>query len=153
MRWYTSLKHLANGVDPLDYCRIHPSRGSFQQQMDLVRGMLSRHSPRGSTPLARWLSEVYQRIDQDKRIFCENGQQVFVSILTDGQPDGGKQPMIRQMRRLVSQLPVCIVIRLCTDEEDVVEFYNGAYGGLRGDTGLLLRYLLLFVLQFYSMST
>jgi hypothetical protein len=96
---------------------------------------------------------VYQRIDQDKRIFCENGQQVFVSILTDGQPDGGKQPMIRQMRRLVSQLPVCIVIRLCTDEEDVVEFYNGAYGGLRGDTGLLLRYLLLFVLQFYSMST
>ena len=32
----------------VDYCRIHPSRGSYQQQMDLVRGMSVSQSVRQS---------------------------------------------------------------------------------------------------------
>lgn len=89
--------------------------------------MLSRHSSRGSTPLARSLNEVYHSIDQEKEVLLSQGQQVFICMMTDGLPNQ-KSAMIMQMRRLVSQLPVSMIIRLCTDEEDVMQFYNDLDG-------------------------
>lgn len=57
----------------------------------------------------------------------ETSEQVFVCMMTDGKPND-KSQTVTQMRRLVSQLPVSIIIRLCTDEKEVMEFYNDLDG-------------------------
>jgi len=33
--------------------------------------------------------------------------------------------MVHELRKLCTELPLFVVIRLCTSEEDVVDFYNG----------------------------
>jgi hypothetical protein len=52
------------------------------------------------------------------------GQKVAVTICTDGIPsDSSRTVFIQQLRRL-DQLPAVLVIRMCTDEKEVVDFYN-----------------------------
>ena len=65
------------------------------------------------------------------------GQRVSISIFTDGLPSdpsgkGGPQQnneFVDALRTLEG-LPVWLVIRLCTDEESVVDFYNELDGQL-----------------------
>ena len=60
-----------------------------------------------------------------------NGQKVVIVIATDGLPTdergyGGPQHSQEfvEALRLLEGLPVWVVVRLCTDEDEVVEFYN-----------------------------
>jgi len=59
------------------------------------------------------------------------GQRVVITIATDGLPtdaqgNGGsyEQKEFVEALRTLEQLPIWLVIRLCTSEEHVVEFYN-----------------------------
>jgi hypothetical protein len=45
-------------------------------------------------------------------------------IATDGEPWGGPELFVDILRRITNELPVNIVIRLCTDDQDVVEYYD-----------------------------
>eukprot|EP00957_Ditylum_brightwellii_P104498 7961832-Ditylum_brightwellii.AAC.1 len=65
------------------------------------------------------------------------GQRAVIVLATDGLPISGKkssaeedmQEFVRAMRSLEG-LPIWIVIRLCTDEQDVVDFYGNLDGQL-----------------------
>lgn len=58
------------------------------------------------------------------------GERVVIVIATDGLPtDTNKQGFVETLR-LLEGLPVWVVIRLCTDEDDVVSFYNDLDGQL-----------------------
>merc|ERR1711988_594224 len=60
------------------------------------------------------------------------GLRTVLVIATDGLPtsqgyaptDTAKAEVVQVMRQLSVDLPVFLVIRLCTDEDDVVAFYN-----------------------------
>lgn len=88
-------------------------------------------SPGGVTPLVRHIREIQQEVAAMAPALMEKGQRVAIILATDGLPTdergiGGemqKRLFIEAMRSLEG-LPVWIVIRLCTEDNTVVQFYN-----------------------------
>ena len=90
-----------------------------------------RSSPGGVTPLARHVREIRENIQSLEPALLRDGTKVVIVLATDGLPTdfrgmsdmNAKREFVEALRSLEG-LPVWIVIRLCTDEDDVVEFYN-----------------------------
>jgi hypothetical protein len=90
-----------------------------------------RTSPSGLTPLAEHVREIRENIRSMESSLLRDGTKVVVVLATDGLPTdvGGicdtrtKGEFVRALQ-LLEGLPVWVVIRLCTDEDDVVDFYN-----------------------------
>jgi hypothetical protein len=80
---------------------------------------INTKKPGGSTPL----SETINNIIPDLRKIREPCTLV---IFTDGKPDGGLDGFKKTLQNLlrVVESNVAITINLCTDEEEVVDFYN-----------------------------
>jgi len=88
-------------------------------------------SPSGVTPLSEHIREIKSNVTGMLDDLSENGQKVVVVIATDGLPSdsGGRSGPVqltefKNALRSLEGLPVWIVIRLCTDEDNVVNFYN-----------------------------
>ena len=92
---------------------------------------MAKASPEGFTPLRDRIMELYDAIHPMTIILKNAGQNVVIVIATDGKPtdesgyskDFVTDVFVRALRQLL-ELPVWVVVRLCTDEEDVVDFYN-----------------------------
>lgn len=90
-----------------------------------------RSSPNGVTPLADHVREIRDNIKTMEPSLLQDGTKVVVVLATDGLPTDyrgmcdqrTKREFVETLRSLEG-LPVWVVIRLCTDEDDVVEFYN-----------------------------
>lgn len=128
----------------IDFARIDTSSGGVdtssgsqpdtQAQVDALRSMLERITPHGPTPIADRLNEVHARIKQDHAELVSRGQRVVVVLATDGCPtlpgSGGKSTtedkrrVVQCIKRLTTELPVFMVVRLACDEDDVINFYN-----------------------------
>jgi len=101
---------------------------------DLAKAIsiIQNSKPCGLTPLAQRLSEVYKKITEIMSKAREYYQRVHIIIATDGLPttiDGymgerANDELMQILRLLASLGYVDIVIRLCTDDEKVVRFYN-----------------------------
>lgn len=110
---------------------------------------LSEVHPSGSTPLERHLNEIYATITPMKASLEKSGKKVVVCLATDGIPtdDRGyqnyatKNNFERALRRLMRELPVWMVVRLCTSEEQVLEFYQGIDEQLECNIEVLDDYL------------
>ena len=93
--------------------------------------MIRKARPGGCTPLTDHILAIHAEIEAMLPELRARGQKVAVIIATDGLPTddqgyGGKahQDQFVNALRMLEGLPVWVVIRLCTDEEDVVSFYN-----------------------------
>jgi hypothetical protein len=78
-------------------------------------------SPGGGTPLCRHVREVAARIDEMTPRLREEGKKVAVIIVTDGQSSDGN---MGTALRLLQHKPCYVVVRLCTDEDSVVDYWN-----------------------------
>lgn len=106
-------------------------RGSIRAEVADVQDILHRTKPFGSTPLTGHLREVAAQISVVAPTMHQKGLQAVVIIATDGLPtssDGGTSDEINNdfivALQQLQTLPVWVVIRLCTDEQAVVDFYN-----------------------------
>jgi hypothetical protein len=96
-----------------------------------VQDILYKTKPFGSTPLTGHLVEIAAQISEMAPMMWQKGLRAVVIVATDGlptSPDGETsaeitREFIAAIQRLQT-LPVWLVIRLCTDEQAVVEFYN-----------------------------
>jgi len=119
--------------------RIPHSCGVAEMGLDMVEeelasfsNVLSEVHPSGSTPLERHLNEIYATIAPMKASLEKSGKKVVVCLATDGIPtdDRGYQDYVtkrkfeRALQRLMRELPVWMVVRLCTSEESVLKFYQ-----------------------------
>jgi hypothetical protein len=92
---------------------------------------MTKIKPGGVTPLTEHIYEIQEQVSAMAEDLREGGKQVAIILATDGLPTnkqgyGGKEVMnefVSALRSLEG-LPVWLVIRLCTDEDDVCEFYN-----------------------------
>jgi len=94
---------------------------------------LRQNPPRGVTPIALRLAEIRQRVASEAQELAARGQLIFLTIVTDGLPTSSakgtsterdREDLVEELRRLAAELPVQLVVRLCTDEDDVVAFYD-----------------------------
>lgn len=106
---------------------------------DVDRGLyiMGRTHPAGCTPLTDHMRTIYNEVREAAPMLRANGQRMSITICTDGLPSdpyghGGPEhnrAFVDSLRQLEG-LPVWIVIRLCTDEDEVVDFYNNLDGQL-----------------------
>jgi len=103
----------------------------LQQDVQYAMSILNRTQPAGVTPLVQHILAIYQQILPMASNLRQNGQRVAVIIATDGLPTDDRgvhgtsvSGQFVDALRTLHSLPVWIVVRLCTDEETVVEYYN-----------------------------
>ena len=78
-------------------------------------------SPSGATPLCQHVAEVIREIQAKERQIREAGQHVSVVIMCDGSPSDGN---IAQIMKPLERLPCIVVVRLCTDDDRIVDYWN-----------------------------
>jgi hypothetical protein len=104
---------------------------SIEQEVANAISIIKRTKPNGVTPLTYHLQTISNRIEAMESVLRKQGQKAVVVIATDGLPSddrGNVTDLVRlefvdALKRL-QRLPVWVVIRLCTDEDNVNEYYN-----------------------------
>uniref|UniRef100_A0A7S4VIL9 VWFA domain-containing protein n=1 Tax=Ditylum brightwellii TaxID=49249 RepID=A0A7S4VIL9_9STRA len=103
----------------------------IQQDVMNASSIMTKARPGGVTPLTQHMMDIHRDVTSMAPQLTAEGKRVVIVIATDGLPTdeqghGGeyiKQQFVQSLRTLEG-LPIWVVIRLCTDEEDVVNFYN-----------------------------
>lgn len=113
----------------IDYQKVDPALGNGDEQVRQVEKMLMSTQPKGCTPLTDRLQRIRNQILPQARDLAINGQKVIIVVATDGMPTTpygqiDQQRFCQELRRISVELPSHIVIRLCTDQDDVTEYYN-----------------------------
>jgi len=108
---------LLNGVPPILVGAVNPNE-------DI--GISALHtafdeSPRGGTPLCKHIVEVVNQILPIAGTLRQRNQRAVVVIATDGESSDGD---ITACLRPLERLPVFLVVRLCTDDPKIVEYWN-----------------------------
>lgn len=100
-------------------------------ELDIARSTVLNSHPHGVTPLINHVNAVRARIVSLEPTLLRLGTKVVVVIATDGLPSDShgmsnhaiQQEFVDALRSLEG-LPVWLVVRLCTDEAAIVNFYN-----------------------------
>jgi len=90
--------------------------------------------PTGRTPLCEQVREVVREVEAMAPALRASGRRVCLVIASDGAAtDGDIQAAMRPLQRL----PVWVVVRLCTDDAGVVDYWNGVDEDLELDMDVL----------------
>ncbi len=73
------------------------------------------------TPLCKHVKEVVTRVQSMKQQLQQSGQWVSLTIFTDGKSSDGD---VSKALKPLSYLPIRVIIRLCTDDDSVVNYWN-----------------------------
>lgn len=103
----------------------------LDEELSVAISTMQNTQPGGVTPLTLHIQAIRQEIISRMQQGTMNGAKVAVVLATDGLPSDAmgysnasvKQEFVSALRSLEG-LPVWIVVRLCTDEEDVVQYWN-----------------------------
>ena len=77
--------------------------------------------PSGGTPLCQHINEVCSIVRRLEHSLKSSGQRASLIICTDGEASDGD---VAQALRPLQALPIDVVIRLCTDADDVMTYWN-----------------------------
>jgi len=112
-----------------DFAVVDPKNGSPAAQVEILRKILAQNGPRGTTPLTTRLQQLQRRLANE----VKDGRRVMLSIVTDGMPTSpnngttsqhDRAAFVNQLRSFTSEFNAFVVIRLATDDEDTVDYYN-----------------------------
>jgi len=94
---------------------------STGEGLKLFKKLIEEEGPGGQTPLCEQVKAVIssiKKIEEDLRRF---GQKACVIVATDGEATDGD--LVEAMTPL-QHLPVWLVVRCCTDEEEIIKYWN-----------------------------
>ena len=101
------------------------------EDLDTALNTIRNVSPSGVTPLSEHVREIRANVVAMNDNLSQTGQKVVIVLATDGLPSNSSgvssQATLTEFQnslRSLEGLPVWVVVRLCTDEDKVVEFYN-----------------------------
>lgn len=110
----------------MDFNVAQRGQNHIQEELSTFLSSMESMAPHGATPLTARVQEIAVHIASIQDDLRARGQKAAVILATDGLPSnqfGGRTAFTNALRRLEG-LPVWVVIRLCTDDESVVDFYN-----------------------------
>ncbi|KAK3239400.1 hypothetical protein CYMTET_50677 [Cymbomonas tetramitiformis] len=110
------------GAFPID-------EASLNQSKIVKEAMMS--TPSGFTPLTQQVRAMYHLIAEHEATYRASGKKIGIVLATDGLPsdhrgyttDNDLNDFKNSLRSL-QELPVWVVVRLCTDDDKVVDFWS-----------------------------
>jgi len=105
--------------------------GMIEEDLRIAHHTISNAMPNGLTPLSEHVRAIREQVTMLAPSLREQGKRIALILATDGLPSddrGVSGP--QELREFTSELraleglPIWLVIRLCTDDEKVVHFYN-----------------------------
>ena len=136
LKFHVGLSHSANALSEfrlLNGATIRIAENNSETNVNALNDIFSR-SPSGGTPLCHHIKQVVQQIRQMEHQLRSNGQKACVIIMTDGESSDGD---IASAMRPLKNLPVWVVVRLCTDEDRIVNYWNNIDSELELDMDVL----------------
>ena len=107
---------LLNGSDPVIVGLDNESKEDLNFAMEVFQ-----QSPAGQTPLCEHITAVVKQITEIADDLRSRNQKVAVIIATDGEATDGN---VTEALKPLQRLPVWLVLRLCTNEQKVVDYWN-----------------------------
>jgi len=107
---------LLNGSAPINIGHMQDDG-----QSRAILEAIMENGPRGGTPLCRHIREVANEIRQKAAYFRQMGHSFSVTVFTDGEASDGT---MSNAMRLLEGMPVWAVARLCTDDDNIVSYWN-----------------------------
>lgn len=108
---------MLNAAQPL---RIGFDSAESAENLATLKSIL-RENPNGGTPLCRHVNEVVYQIRTVEHELRSKGNKAVLVIATDGEASDGD---IAQALLPLKDLPVWVMVRLCTNSDSVVEYWN-----------------------------
>lgn len=142
------LNHPGSHVGPQEFSiGMDTDKGEAESDLDVALKVIWKASPKGMTPLTPHLRVIRDKVRLLAPQYEADGNKVAVIIATDGLPTdqygkGGQhaQRQFIQTLKSLESLPIWIVIRLCTNRADVIEFYNSLDSQLELSIEVLLNF-------------
>ncbi len=106
---------------------IASGKKELSKEVEQAKSIMLKTYPQGSTPLTKHIYELRAAIATMKDDLEVEGKKVVVVLATDGIPTDTSRNGFVQSLRSLEKLPVWLVIRLSTNEEDVIVSYFEAY--------------------------
>lgn len=113
------------------YFSLAQTPGNLAQEQHILHSVLSNVVPNGPSPLTAQLQILHSYILSLTPELRSNRQTVPIIITTQGLPtnNAGESSMavvqeFVQCLKSLQTLPVSLVLRLCTDDEKAMDFYN-----------------------------
>ena len=108
---------LLNGADPI-IVGLNTDRTG--ESLTFLREVLE-DSPGGKTPLCQQIASVVREISCIQDSLRSQGKRAAVIICTDGEATDGD---VSAALKPLEDLPVWVVVRLCTDEPNVIKYWE-----------------------------
>jgi hypothetical protein len=130
---YTLLNDPGAVAGPQTFRVAHDSESTASIDYDLAvaQSVMMNAQPAGVTPLAHHIEIIRTEIQQMESFLRSTGGKVAIVLATDGLPTdarGYSNPTVKQQfvdtLRSLEGMPVWIVVRLCTDADEVVQYWN-----------------------------
>jgi hypothetical protein len=109
----------------------HHHNNTIDHDLAVAQSVMMNAQPAGVTPLAQHVEIIRQEIVQMESQLRHTGGKVAIILATDGLPTDVRgysnatvQGQFVETLRSLEGLPVWIVVRLCTDADDVVQYWN-----------------------------
>ncbi len=124
LRFHAGLAH-AGGI-PTEFRLLNASRplrigfdSSSSANVTLLCSFFDE-SPSGGTPLCRHIREIISQIRALEPQLRASGQKACIIIATDGESSDGD---VAEALKPLKDLPAWVVVRLCTDEDKVANYW------------------------------
>lgn len=125
MRFHVGLAQAA--LAPSEFRLLNgngPLRLGFSHADGAIVAVLNEafdQQPTGGTPLCRHINEIVGEIREVAPQLRAAGQRACIIIATDGEASDGD---VAEALRPLKDLPCWLILRLCTNDEHVVEYWN-----------------------------
>lgn len=126
MQFHANLAHAAKA--PTEFRLLNNAepvlvglRDDEGEGLSIAMRIFEEESPGGQTPLCQQIREVIEIIAGMADRLRDQGKRACVVIATDGESTDGD---ITEAMRPLQDLPVFVVLRLCTDEDAIVTYWN-----------------------------
>lgn len=113
-----------NPQEGIDIFTVDKDLGDTGEQVRALHSKLICETPNRGTPLATRLDDIRRRIARTASEAVRQGMKFTVTIATDGVPNEPRYVFVNALRQLMTELPISVVLRICTNEQDVADFYD-----------------------------